>query len=157
MRGDVKRLQRIVRGVLGMAITWGVAWSILAFSIRIARHLTHPIEPTWGDLLVNSILPASRFGLVYGAAMGALVGVLLAATSVRVKSVQSLSIPRVGALGAIVSVVAHFAVTGLTYSGVGLLLLSGALGFGVSSGTVLVARRAKTLPAAPVFGELPSA
>ncbi|WP_353269463.1 hypothetical protein [Gemmatimonas sp.] len=151
------KMLRVVRGVLGMATTWGVAWSMLAVSIRIVRHLSHPVEPTWRDLLVNSALPASQYGLVYGAAMGALVGVLIAATSVRVKSIQGLSMPRVGVLGAVVSLGAHFAVTGLTYSGLGLLLLSGTLGFGVSSGTVLVARRAKTLPAAHVFGELPSA
>lgn len=152
----MKKLLRVVRGALGMAVTWGAAWSMLAVSIRIARHSSRPVELTWGDLLINSVLPAGRYGLVYGAAIGALVGVLLAATSMRVKSIHGLSVTLVGALGAVVSLGAHIAVTEMTYSGLGLLFFSGALGFVVSSGTLLIARREKTLPVAQVFGDLPS-
>ncbi len=149
------KIWRMVRGVAGTALAWAVVWSAVAVLFRIGRHLVRPVHGSW-HALIESLLPGVQYGFVYGAAMGAGFALLVICLSRRARTLESLSLPIFGMCGALVAVSAHMLVAGIDVSAFGLLLLSGLLGSGTASSTLLMARRSLRLSPAASRQELPN-
>jgi hypothetical protein len=140
---------RRIRGVLGTAMLWSIAWAPLGIAWsttvwitagRTAQGDWAPFPPVLGPMIMCAF---------WGFIGGALFATALALVGRREASVASLRVRRVGLLGGIVG-----AVLPLVYSGVGVALgiatyvpsmlligLCGAVGAGVASSALRIAQR----------------
>ena len=148
MGGIVRRL----RGILGIATTWGVAFSVVATTLVVSG-------------VVTRLFPVSIFGprqiaavAVENFLMGGLAGTLFSlffAGGERRQTIETLSMPRVALWGFLgVGVPAAALVLGATflYGRIPLLVVplsiavAGAMGSAMSVATIKLARRAPALP-----------
>ena len=149
------RMFKVVRGVLGTALTWGVAWSLVGIGLRLTRFRVSPIPDAWPEIARNVLLPAAQFGFWYGAAMGTGFALLVVLMSRRTRSLAAISIPRFGLLGTLAAVGAHAWVTGGFFASAE-LLASALLGFGAAATTLVAARHSPRLSPPAMQGELPT-
>lgn len=106
------RLLKLARGVLGTAVTWAVAWSVVAVSLKLMRVLTEEGHVSVRRLLIDQLMPSAQYGLVYGAALGVGFATLLFLLGLKSRSVSGLTMKGVGAKGATVGCVLHWWVIG---------------------------------------------
>lgn len=148
MGGIVRRL----RGILGIATTWGVAFSVIGTTLVVSG-------------VVTGLLPASIFGprqvvavAIENFLMGGLAGTLFSlffASGERRQTLETLSMPRValwGFLGVGVPTAALVLGASVLYGRMSLLAaplgvaMAGAMGSAMSVATIKLARRAPALP-----------
>ena len=150
------KLMRIIRGVLGTAVTWGIAWPLLSLP-TFYRFLSDP-PPGIGrfDMAVSILTHSTRDAFLMGGACGAVFALVLFAASRRVRSLQAISIPRAALIGAAAGLAIPLLATGA--GSLMALVLAGALGGATSATALILARRAPSaaLDRAPERARLPT-
>ncbi len=145
---------RVARGVLGTALTWGAAWSVLGVTLRLTRYRVTTIPDAWGDAITQVILPAAQYGFLYGAAMGAGFALFVLLMFRRSRSLGHITVPWFGLFGMLVAAGLHGWITGGFFVSIE-LLASSLLGFGTASSTLLLARRMPRLSPSSAQIQLP--
>jgi hypothetical protein len=130
MRGFLRRC----RGVVGMGLTWAVAWSALFFTLGVVIGIFDPdsIDPGEEPILI------ARIGALIGFVAGAGFGLLISLAEARKKLVH-LSLMRAGLWGAIAS----SALPLLTAANDNMIILMAPIGAILGVTSVGVARRAE--------------
>ena len=138
-------LLRKLRGAIGLATTWGVAWAAIFAAIVTVVGFLDPnsIDPGEGPVRVAMI------GAVYGLVSGAVVAVLFAVAERR-KTLRDLSLGRAALWGAIGTAVFPL----LTQVSDGMVLILCPIGAALAAGSVAIARRGE-LAAQPDPARLP--
>lgn len=147
------RIGRMLRGVLGVAAIWGVLVSGFGVALRLVRWTISEAPLPWRALLETQLLPVALYGLQYGALMGAAFACIIIVLGRKARSVHDLSVVQVALAGGVLSTGLHWMVTHALVDPY--VLLSLALGVSTAGGSVILARHAKSLPAAPAPRELP--
>ncbi len=138
------RLWRRVRGVLGTALVWGVTWSVLGVSLKLGRLLLTDNYPSLRIELLEQAGAAWRYGFAYGAALGLGFALYVMLAGVRARSLRDISLRQFAVRGAAVGIVMHWWVVGAPLIDA-YVLVSAALSAGVSTGSLMMARRADRL------------
>jgi hypothetical protein len=98
----LKNPMRFVRGLVGTALTWGVAWSALQTAVLFVRWLPNPPEGVTPSRVAVAILGnQSVRALVWGTVLGALFSCAVAVTAQRWPN-RALQPGRLARLGGIV-------------------------------------------------------
>lgn len=143
------KILKVLRGMIGTAVTWGLAWIPLSAGLWAASGLLGgPPMELWGPLLLG----AGVKGAISGAAFGGLLSLVA-----RRRSFSELTFPQLMACGAVGALIAP-AITFATLIGrdivfppwfIGYSMTVGALSGAVTAaGTLYAARRAPELAAA---------
>jgi hypothetical protein len=145
------RLARVLKAILGTAVTWGVAWTFVAIplSIPMVQSLTNPYGPHLSLLQASWFAVKSTGPLAFtmGAVLGTAFALLLLLVSRRAGSLQRLSLPVIGTLGAVATAVTGGVLMGPrgALSNPSALVAVGtfvALGASVAMTSLAIARRA---------------
>jgi hypothetical protein len=137
-------MRKVLRGVLGTALPWGVAWSTIGVTLRVGRAVASNETVDWPRVITEQLLPAWQYGFAYGAILGTAFAGLVALAGRRTTRLNELSVITVGAAGAFVAGTLHaWVVGGLVMDPY--MLTSLCLGVGCASGTLLVAQRSERL------------
>jgi hypothetical protein len=146
------KLLRVLRGMVGTAVTWGLAWVPLTAAANVAISVfagaNLPLR-FWSMMLLSGAIRGAISGAVFAGALSIVA---------RRRSFAELTFPQLmlcGAAGALIAPAVTFAVV-MTVSKFAIpagaiainLLMSGGLGAACAAGTLYVARRAPALPAA---------
>lgn len=148
---------RRLRGLLGIAIVWALAFAPIGLLVGVYRALTMRIGfglPPWPlSYTLRFILYNGMAWGIWGAASGLLFGLILS-ISERRRTVADLRVQRTAIWGALGAMVLPAAILGLVLAlspGFNVIVpalttlgISAALGATCASGTLLLARRAKT-------------
>jgi hypothetical protein len=144
------RLTRVLRAILGTAVTWGAAWCLIfaPLSIPTMKMLMrsdgpHPLsflQAVWFVVKANG---AMAFAM--GAVLGTAFALLLLLLSRRASSLQRLSYLGIGALGAVATPAMSVIMFG---TGIGLRAMAPLLVLGASTAmaSLAIARRAPDRP-----------
>ena len=150
-------MMRRIRGVFGMALTWGVAWAIGGFALGGVALVFVRSELPSDMLLIDLLIQATlRWGL-FGALSGAAFAITAARLAGRGQSVESLSMENVtgwGVLGGAVLPVALAPLLAFAFpAAVGPVLeiaaVGGMLGAASAGASLRLARRSRTSQALP--------
>jgi hypothetical protein len=147
---------RRLRGILGAAIIWAIAWIPIGVAFGVRRWLLTP----WGDFLVEGAIPQrpALFPIIANTVLifliwGALVGIVFAIallSAERRRTIQGLSGIRLGLWGALSAVVPPIAIlvteaarsrpVFIDWSFILILLITAAWGAGCAAGMLRIAR-----------------
>ncbi len=150
------RLWRRVRGVLATALVWGVTWSVLGVVLKIGRLLLTDSHPSLRMQLLEQAGAAWRYGFAYGAALGLGFALYVMLAGVRARSLRDISLRQFAVGGAAVAIATHWWVVGAPLIDA-YVLVSASLSAGVSTASLLLARRADRLSLPASAPQLPAA
>ena len=135
------KMLRVIRGVVGTAVMWGLAWS--ALSIQTLLHFLN--SPPSGMSGFHAVVtlggPAWVSCFSLGALAGAAFATLLAVTSRRVANFRGITLTRAGVLGACTTVGLMVAIGG-AHVFLGRTLFLTLIGSATSVAAFAIARRA---------------
>ena len=142
---------RLLRGLLGVGATWGIAWALIGALIGVVIGMVFPESWGWANPVVEWALGMGAYGAVSGVGFGAVL-----AHRERQRSVAELSPARAALWGALGSVLVPllFGALGMFASGTTALDVLGAMGVtallggSFAAGSVAVARSADVRVAA---------
>jgi hypothetical protein len=131
---EVKKLLRRVRGVLGTAFTWAIAWTGLGAGLGILAGIPF-----------NYLIPMALNGAASGFIAGASFAVILSVAE-RHSTLENLSLRRVALWGAVGGLLLSFIPMAfgvpVPYL-LGPLVINTGIGAGMATGSVFLARRAE--------------
>jgi hypothetical protein len=140
----MNEILRKLRGMVGVAATWGLAWGAIFATIGLVIWVFDPdsIGPGDDPLLVVRI--GATYGLITGASFGVLLGL-----AERNRSIADLSLARVALWGAVAASVFPL----VSPANNAMLVFLCPIGAGLAAGSIALAKRAEraALPPAPLL------
>ena len=135
------RLQKLLKAVLGTAMFWGAAWSLLSIPTEVFLLRTVlPARTTPAHIVLSWAADAWLFAFTRGAVLGSVFALLLVLASRRGSFFRRLSYPGLGALGAVAAVGMGAAMT--PGMGVANFLVGAGLGATVAMASLAIVRQA---------------
>jgi hypothetical protein len=125
---SMREMMRRLRGVIGMGVIWGVAWTALGAAVELVLRAMGAIPPDGdeGPLLILRVLGTA--GFISGAGFAAMLSFLE-----RGRTIRGISLSRVAVCGTVIPL--------LTSVGDGLAFWTLPFGALLATSTILIARR----------------